>query len=150
MPQGINNLQKQKDKTMTQRFEIKVEGATLTIIPRSYHYSYKNDYFKSPRMYVSVADETIMDNLANRKRRPYNVYKTLIHSSDVKSVLDLSKLSWSQSAGCAMCPCSPGFVLNQQTLTIDGETVTRFDVWVTLDSAPSVDETKPARVLAGL
>jgi hypothetical protein len=151
MPQGIN-LQKQKDKTMTQRFEIKVAGATLTIIPRSYHYGYKNDYFKAPRMYVSVADETIMDNLANRKRRPYNIYKTLIHSSDIASVLDLSKLSWSQKAGCS-CPCSPGFILNPQILKDeDGNRVnfTYFDVWVTLENAPSVDETKPARVLAGL
>jgi hypothetical protein len=131
------------------KYEIKIEGVTITVIPRSYHYGYKNDYFKAPRMYVSVADETILDNLANRKRRPYNVYKTLIHSSDLKNVLDLSKLSWSQSAGCS-CPCSPGFVLNHQTLTIDGDTVTRFDVWVTLENAPSVDETKPARVLAGL
>ena len=131
------------------KYEIKVEGATLTIIPRSYHYGYKNDYFKAPRMYVTVADETIFDNLANRKRRPYNVYKTLIHSSDLKNVLDISKLSWSQSAGCS-CPCSPGFVLNPQTLMIDGDAVTRFDIWLTLENAPSVNETKPARVLAGL
>lgn len=131
------------------KYEIKVEGATLTIIPRSYHYSYKNDYFKAPRMYVSVADESIMDNLANRKRRPYNVYKTLIHSSNVKNVLDLSKLSWSQTAGCS-CPCSPGFVLNPQTLEVEGDTVVRFDVWVRLDNAPSVDDTKPARVLVGV
>lgn len=131
------------------KYEIKVEGATLTIIPRSYNYGYKNDYFKAPRMYVSVADETILDNLANRKRRPYNVYKTLIHSSDLKNVIDISKLSWSQSAGCS-CPCSPGFVLNPQTLMIDGDAVTRFDIWLTLENAPSVNETKPARVLAGL
>ena len=34
----------------------------------------------------------------------------------------------------------------------DGNRVnfTYFDVWVTLENAPSVDETKPARVLAGL
>jgi len=137
---------------MTQRFEIKVAGATLTIMPRTYKYGYKNDYFKAPRMYVSVADETIMDNLANRKRRPYNIYKTLIHSSDIASVLDLSKLSWSQKAGCS-CPCSPGFILNPQILKDeDGNRVsfTYFDVWVTLENAPSVDETKPARVLAGL
>jgi hypothetical protein len=131
------------------KYEIKIEGVTITVIPRNYSYGYKNDYFKAPRMYVSVADETILDNLANRKRRPYNVYKTLIHSSDLKNVLDISKLSWSQSAGCS-CPCSPGFVLNPQTLTIDGDTVTRFDVWVRLDNAPAVNETKPARVLAGL
>jgi hypothetical protein len=102
-------------------------------------------------MYVSVADETIMDNLANRKRRPYNVYKTLIHSSDIASVLNLSELRWSQKAGCAMCPCSPGFVLSKQTLIDeDGAYLNNFDIWVTLENAPAVDETKPARVLVGL
>jgi hypothetical protein len=132
------------------KYEIKVKGATLTVIPRSYNNSYKNDYFKAPRMYVSVADESILDNLANRKRRPYNVYKTLIHSSGIASALNLSKLSWSQHAGCAMCPCSPGFVLDPQTLEIEGDTVVRFDVWVRLDNAPAIDETKPARVLVGV
>jgi hypothetical protein len=101
-------------------------------------------------MYVSVADETIMDNLANRKRRPYNVYKTLIHSSALASVLDLSKLSWSQHAGCT-CNCSPGFILNRQTLKNEaGDYFNYFDIWVTLENAPTVDETKPARVLVGL
>ena len=100
-------------------------------------------------MYVSVADETIMDNLANRKRRPYNVYKTLIHSSDLASVLDLSEMRWSQNAGCA-CGCSPGFILDWQPVTVDGKATYYFDIWVTLENAPAVDETKPARVLAGL
>lgn len=133
-----------------EKHEIKVKGATLTIIPRKNWGGRWSEYTQAPRMYVSVADETILDNLANRKRRPYNVYKTLIHSSAISSVLDLSKLSWSQHAGCKMCACSPGFVLNYQNLEIEDKAFTRFDVWVTLDGAPSVDETKPARVLAGL
>lgn len=136
---------------MTKRFEIKVAGATITVIPRSYKYSYKKEYYQAPRMYVSVADETIMDNLANRKRRPYNVYKTLIHSSDIASVLNLSGLRWSQHAGCT-CNCSPGFILNsvQSIKDEDGNYLSHFDIWVTLENAPAVDETKPARVLVGL
>ena len=136
---------------MTKRFEIKVAGATITVIPRSYNYKYRSEYSQAPRMYVSVADESIMDNLANRKRRPYNVYKTLIHSSDLASVLNLSELRWSQKAGCTMCPCSPGFILNWQTLKNEaGDSFNNFDIWVTLENAPAVDETKPARVLVGL
>ena len=135
---------------MTKNFEIKVAGATITVSPRTYHQNYHADHYKAPRMYVSVADETIMDNLANRKRRPYNVYKTLIHSSALASVLDLSKLSWSQHAGCT-CNCSPGFILNRQTLKNEaGDYFNYFDIWVTLENAPTVDETKPARVLVSL
>ena len=133
----------------TKQFTIDIKGATLTVLPRR-NYGRISDYCKAPRMYVSVADETMLDNLANRKRRPYNVYKTLIHSTNLASVIDLSKLSWSQYAGCS-CPCSPGFVLNHQNIVDDkGNGFRYFDLWLTLESAPSVDETKPARVLAGL
>lgn len=132
----------------TKEIEIEVRGGKLVIMPRRNTRGWR-DFGKAPRMYVHVSDETIMDNLVNRKRRPYNVYKTLIHASDVSDVLNLGKLSWSQYAGCT-CPCSPGFILPDQTLFIDGEYISYFDVWMMFDSAPSVDETKPARVLAGL
>jgi hypothetical protein len=99
-------------------------------------------------MYVTIEAESVLANLMNRKRRPYNLYKTLIHSSGIGDVLDLSKLSWSQHAGCS-CPCSPGFVLNHQYPEIDGETYVYFDVWVALDGALNVDERKAPRVLVG-
>ena len=132
------------------RTTIEVDGATITIMPRNNNTKYWRDYVKSPRMYVSVADETIMDNLANRKRRPYNIYKTMIQSSGIGEVLNLDGLRWSQKAGCS-CPCSPGFVLNNQSIVTDeGIHTTRFDVWVTLHGAPAVDERKAPRVLAGV
>lgn len=125
-------------------YELKVKGATLTIRTRRYD----KGYDKAPRMYVAVTDETVFDNLANRKRRPYNNYKTLIHSSDVSRVLNIGNLQWSQYAGCT-CPCSPGFILPKQMFEIDGDTMWNFDVWVMLDNAPSVDERKAPRILAG-
>jgi hypothetical protein len=132
------------------RFTIEVDGATITVMPRSNNTKYWRDYVKSPRMYVSVEDETVLDNLANRKRRPYDVYKKMLRSSGVGAVLDLNGLRWSQKAGCS-CPCSPGFVLNNQSIVSDeGIHTTRFDVWVTLHGAPAVDERKAPRVLAGV
>lgn len=128
---------------------IYVPGAKLEIIKRSGYRMGSRDGFKSPRMYVSVSDESVLDNLANRKRRPYNVYKTLIHSSGISSVLNLGDLRWSQYAGCT-CPCSPGFVLPSQLLEIEGNSYYYFDVWVTLLGAPSVDERKAPRELAGV
>jgi hypothetical protein len=133
-----------------EKFTIEIKGATITVLPRR-NYGNGRDYWKSPRMYVSVADETVFDNIANRKRRPYNVYKTLIHSTNLASVLDLNEFRWSQKAGCTMCPCSPGFVLGHQNIVDDeGNSYRYFDLWLTLENAPSVDETKPARVLVGL
>lgn len=130
-------------------YTLHVPGAKLEIIKRSPYRMGTRDGFKPPRMYVSVSDESVLDNLANRKRRPYNVYKTLIHSSGVASVLNLGALRWSQYAGCD-CPCSPGFVLPHQVITIEGDSTCYFDVWVTLESAPSVDERKAPRELAGV
>jgi hypothetical protein len=131
-----------------ERFTIEIKGGTITVMPRRYYGN--KDHYKSPRMYVSVADETVFDNIANRKRRPYNVYKTLIHSTNLASVLDLSEFRWSQHAGCT-CNCSPGFILGHQNIVDDeGNSYRYFDLWLTLENAPSVDETKPARVLAGL
>ena len=131
-----------------ERFTIEIKGGTITVMPRRYYGN--KDHYKSPRMYVEVADETVFDNIANRKRRPYNVYKTLIHSTNLASVLDLSEFRWSQRAGCT-CNCSPGFILGHQSIVDDeGNSYRYFDLWLTLENAPSVDETKPARVLAGL
>ena len=132
----------------TKEIEIEVRGGTLTIMPRQNTRGWR-EFTKAPRMYVHVPHETIMDNLVNRKRRPYSIYKELVRASNVSDTLEIGKLTWSQYAGCT-CPCSPGFILPAQTLCIDGEYIPFFDVWMVFDNAPSVDETKPARVLAGL
>ena len=122
---------------------------TITFRERTFSHLSRKEYFASPRMYVHVSDETIAENMFNRKRRPYNVYKTLIHGSLLGQILDLGKLTWSQYAGCG-CPCSPGFILPQQTMNIGGRTFSRFDVWVKIDNAPAVNEAKPAREIASV
>ena len=134
--------------TTTNKRTIEIPGATLTFIARRPSYGDRS-YTSAPRMYVDVKDETIFDNLANRKRRPYNVYKTLLWSLNFKGVLRLGKLQWSQYAGCS-CPCSPGFILPSQRVVIGGESTYYFDVWVTLEGAPAVDEAKAPRIPIGV
>lgn len=134
---------------MTTNQIIDFTGGRLTILPRKRHgWTHRDlkEFNAAPRMYVSVKDESLLDNLVNRKRRPYNIYKTLIHSSDLGEVLNLSRLSWSQHAGCS-CPCSPGFILDRQSVVVDGETITNFDCWLSLESAPAVDSRKAPRVI---
>jgi hypothetical protein len=82
----------------------------------------------------------------NRHRRPYATWRKAIRTALAKVDIDLSKMAWSQKAGCS-CPCSPGFVLNKQNLEVNGEVFYLYDIWVTLVGAPSVDETKVARDL---
>jgi len=128
------------------RHTVEFTGGSITFTERRYTSS--RELTAAPRMYVSIEDETLMSNLANRKRRPYNVYKSMIHSSGLAGVLDISKLSWSQHAGCT-CNCSPGFILKSQQVTFDdGSSTCYWDAWVKLHGASHVDDSKPARVLA--
>jgi hypothetical protein len=122
----------------------------LTLIERKwYKGTTHREFFAAPRMYVSVTDETIIDNLMNRKRRPYNVYKTLLRGSLLEQVLDLGNLKWSQHAGCT-CNCSPGFILPSQQVSIGGHEFRNFDLWVDLATAPSVNEKIAPRLIAAV
>jgi hypothetical protein len=133
----------------TRKFTSKFANFEVTIIKRRFTGDNMREYNAAPRMFIEVKDETILDNLKNRSRRPYNTYKTLLRGSVIATILDLGNLRWSQYAGCS-CPCSPGFILPHQVRLLGGETVTRFDVWVTIEGVPSVDETKAPRELVGM
>ena len=127
------------------RAEFEVPGASVLVIER--HYSEGRGYYNAPRMYVST-DESfdVIEDLMNRRNRPYAFWRKAIRKAIASSIIDLEKMAWSQTAGCS-CPCSPGFVLESQFIDLDGEFFRYFDIWVTLVGAPSVDETKVARDL---
>ena len=80
------------------------------------------------RLYVWPANEALSANLANRRSRPYNWYKREVVPA-VLSALGLPNASgrWSQKAGCRMCPCSPGFILDAQELACTSIHVTIID-----------------------
>lgn len=74
------------------------------------------EYSKAPRVYVWPEGETILDNLANRKTRPYNEFRKLVEQPALAALgLDSKthRLAWSQYAGCS-CPCSPGFIVKSR------------------------------------
>jgi len=75
-----------------------------------------------PRIYPSVRGETLWENLARRRTSPIREYRKFIPA--VLKELGLppeTKVRWSQKAGCSMCPCSPGFIV---------ETQGRWDAWM--------------------
>lgn len=100
----------------------------------------EEDSSKKTRIYISVNDETILDNLKNRCVRPYNEYKkimpeiidaineSILKNDEISDIYCINKeevkVRWSQYAGCS-CPCSPGFI-------IEGHL--RLNIWVTLDN----------------
>lgn len=118
--------------TITDRF------LTNTYRRGKYSWFPRTELTKAPRLYVDV-EETILDNLQDRCRRPYLDWKPRVREALERIGLETKKLAWNQHAGCSMCPCSPGFILDAG--------LGSFDIWVTLPGAPVVDESKPPRVL---
>ena len=118
-----------------------------------------SDRSSKPRMYVS-SDEpfNVIEDLANRTRRPHQVWKPhlevlleALHESGLASFRgeDL-KMSWSQKAGCS-CGCSPAFIFSNiqavwlETSEGEKELFSRFDIFVELVGAPTVDPTLEPR-----
>lgn len=115
------------------RYTCRLGDMEITFINRRLHRGDWREYEAAPRMYVDVQDETLIENINNRRMRPYNLYKTLIHASALGTLLNLGNLKWSQRAGCS-CPCSPGFILPSQTVNIGGHSFRYFDVWINVTS----------------
>jgi hypothetical protein len=70
------------------------------------------DRHRAARVYVWPKGESLMDNLQNRRSRPYNEYRKQVLPA-VLAALGLpnsTRVKWSQYAGCS-CPCSPGFIV---------------------------------------
>lgn len=67
---------------------------------------------RKPVIYFWPSKESVLENLENRRNRPYKEWKKLI--PEVLKQLNIVdpgyKWTWNQYAGCSMCPCSPGFV----------------------------------------
>ena len=61
--------------------------------------------------YFFPKDESIVENLANRRSRPTAEYKDLLLEYLHKEGITGVKPVWSQRCGCK-CGCSPGFRIN--------------------------------------
>lgn len=88
---------------------------------------YRRDLDRKPRLYISPEDETVVENFTGgRFTRPYRLFRestTVLLGEQVPvpvAVLTAvgldpsAKLRWSQRAGCNMCPCSPGFIVEAE------------------------------------
>ena len=88
-----------------------------------------------PKMYIFIQDESVMENLLNRRTRPYNEYKKTIIPKVLDSISKTDpdlferiknlKWGWDRYCGCSMCPCSPGFIG-------EGEYYESTDIYVTI------------------
>ena len=103
-----------------------------------------NDRRTASRIYVWPKGETILQNLINRRARPNREYHEAVVVELMRRGVDMSriKLKWSKHAGCTMCPCSPGFIVDGYDpqlrrkdihMTVEGD-----DTGVTLDEAKKI------------
>jgi hypothetical protein len=98
--------------------------------PLPYWSKSKRSYWKKPRLYVHVDQESSAENFAYREDRPVRAYRKLLPDALAQLGLPVeTKARWDKRAGCA-CPCSPGFVLDLK------QGLQPFDIWLTLESAP--------------
>lgn len=73
----------------------------------------------TPHLYIFPTGESIVENLINRRERPWTEWKKLVTPILLKAGFAVEEIhnikpSWSQKCGCK-CGCSPGFKLNGAT-----------------------------------
>lgn len=93
------------------------------------------------KIYIWIKDETIIENLQNRRNRPYKDYKREVipqlmewikdKKPTVYELLKWVRWGWDQHCGCSMCPCSPGFVGDIKRLCTDSVHTIHVDITVT-------------------
>lgn len=66
------------------------------------------------RIFFWPEGESVFENLDARHTRPSTAWRKLIPAVCEKLGVDPKRVNahWSSKAGCSMCPCSPGFVID--------------------------------------
>ena len=86
-----------------------------TIKERSWAYNQRfTSRYERPYAYSIVYvdfGETVLEHLENRRNRPYNLLKPIIARELTARGIEFSKIRWNRYAGCSMCPCSGGFII---------------------------------------
>lgn len=84
------------------------------------------------KLFVFIEGENVLENMQNRMSRPVAEYRKLL--APIFQMLGVEKAMWSQHAGCRMCPCSPGFVLDRR-VHIDDFYLGN-DIYITIKGGP--------------
>lgn len=74
-------------------------------------YQERNDKpYSESRVFVDFG-ETLAEHLQNRRNRPYNILKPLVLAALRERGIPVTKVRWNRYAGCSMCACSGGFMV---------------------------------------
>ena len=91
---------------------IKVAEVKPESTPRKYSDGRGRSYWPSApsRVFVDYGED-VWTHLENRRTRDYNTLRPLIAEKLREQGVKFDKLRWDRYAGCSMCPCSGGFVI---------------------------------------
>lgn len=78
--------------------------------PRRRVYKYDRPEYPS-RVFLDFG-ETVREHLENRRSRPWQELKPVVKELLEERSVPVDKLSWNINAGCGMCPCSGGFLVD--------------------------------------
>jgi hypothetical protein len=86
---------------------------------------YRNKYDKPYADSVVYVDfnESVWEHIENRRNRPYTLLKPIIAAELRERHIQFDKIRWNRYAGCSMCPCSGGFII---------EGFRGHDIWMTV------------------
>lgn len=100
---------------------------------QEYYSSRKGEpYRERNKAYIWISGESILENLENRRSRPYKYFQENVLPLILREIADRHpdfKIStnpkdwgWRQKCGCS-CPCSPGFIQknSHDQITISAE-----------------------------
>lgn len=90
--------------------EINLLGGLTAKVERRAFYEKGTRGNKKARVYLHIEDESLAENLVNRRNRPVTEWRKIVQQVLWHYNME-TKFNWSQYAGCS-CPCSPGFVLD--------------------------------------
>lgn len=91
---------------------IKVTEVKPESTPRKYNDGRGRSYWPNAKSRVFVDfGEDVWTHLANRRSRDYNTLRPLVAAKLTEQGVKFDKLRWDRYAGCSMCPCSGGFII---------------------------------------
>lgn len=134
----------------TEPVEITTPSGVIRIMPRTWGRGMTSfRYQVRPRVQVwgDSTNESVIENLNNRTRRPHAEYKKhalrILAESGVE--FDATKMHWNQYAYCP-CPCSPAFCAPKQVLKYNGVEYRNYDLSILVRDLGNVDYTKQGRL----
>lgn len=94
-------------------------GIKITSRPRSWREPWRSRTAKT-RIFLNIEGESILENFVNRTSRPAREWGKIIRNEVLPALgMEGVKARWSQKAGCSMCPCSPGWILDGRIIAKD-------------------------------